>query len=183
MIPDLEIIKFLRRKSGLTQHELSKLSGLSQSYINKIENLNADPPFSVCKKLINLLEKLRSEGEKVNVKSLMTKIKRINMNKTVKDAVILMHDLGVSQLPVTDGVVIVGSFSKRTIPGLIRKGLKCVDELIIKDVMDQPFPMIPEDSPIQLVSNLLEYNEAVLLLNHGIFSGIITKTDLLKIFK
>jgi predicted transcriptional regulator len=44
----------LRKKSNLTQKELSKLCGLSQSYINKIENLSAEPPYSVAKKLIEL---------------------------------------------------------------------------------------------------------------------------------
>ena len=183
MIPDLEVVKFLRKRAGVTQHELSKLTGLSQSYINKIENLKADPPYSVCRKLISVLERMKNEAEKVDVRSLMTRIKRINLNKNVKDAVNLMHELGVSQLPVTDGVVIVGSFTKNTIPSLIRKGYKNVEKMLIKDVMGNPFPMIPEDSPIQLVSNLLEYNEAVLLLKKGIFSGIVSKKDLLKIFK
>ncbi len=181
MLPELSIIKVYRKKAGLTQRELSKLIGISQSYLNKIENLTAQPPYNIAKKIIEKVKELRERNEQVNIKSLMTKIKRINSNKTVKEAVKLMNELNVSQLPVTDGVVIVGSFTKKTIPKLINKGLKNIEELIIKDVMEQPFPMIPVNSPIQLVSNLLEYNEAVLLLNKGLFAGIITKKDLMKI--
>ncbi|MBN1923706.1 MAG: CBS domain-containing protein [Nanoarchaeota archaeon] len=183
MLPDLSIIKIYRKKAGVSQKELSRLLKISQSYLNKIENLASEPPYNLGKRIIETLKSLKNKNESVEVKSLMTKIKRVNLNKTVKEAVDLMHELGVSQLPVTDGVVIVGSFTKRTIPLLIKRGYKNVEELVVKDVMEAPFPMIPEDSPIQLVSNLLEYNEAVLLLKNGIFSGIISKKDLLKVLE
>ena len=181
MLPDLNIIKIYRKKAGLTQKQLSKLVNVSQSYINKIENLCAEPHYNMGKKIIDTLKQLKDKKEKVNVKKLMTKVKLINLNKTVKEAVELMHNLNISELPVTNGVVIVGSFTKKHISSLIKKGYKNVEDLVLKNIMGIPFPMISEESPIQLVSNLLEYNEAVLLLKDGIFSGIITKKDLLKI--
>jgi predicted transcriptional regulator len=181
MLPDLEIIKIFRKKSGLTQKKLSKLVGLSQSYINKIENLTAQPPYNVAKKIIELLQKYKNDNEKIILKKIMTKIKTINSSKKLKDAILIMDELRVSQLPVANEGIIVGSLTKKTIPKLIKENIKDILEKKVSEVMDLPFPMIPEDSPIELLSTLLEYNEAVLILNYGKLSGIITKYDLIKI--
>ncbi|MFA5333904.1 MAG: helix-turn-helix domain-containing protein [Candidatus Nanoarchaeia archaeon] len=183
MLPDLEIIKPLRKKSGLTQKELSKLTGMSQSYINKIENLAAEPTYSVAKKIIDLLKNSKSEYENVNVKKLMTPIRAVGIKKTLKDAINLMDELSVSQMPVCEGDVIIGSLTKKAIYNLIKKGVKNIEAQIISDIIEPPFPMIPQESCIKLISDLLEYNEAVILLNRGKLAGIITKHDLLKIIK
>ncbi|MFA5303914.1 MAG: helix-turn-helix domain-containing protein [Candidatus Nanoarchaeia archaeon] len=183
MLPDLEIIKSLRKKSGLTQKELSKLTGLSQSYINKIENLVAEPTYNVAKKIIDLLKNSKSEYENVNVKKLMTPIRAVSIKKTLKDAINLMDALNVSQMPVCEGDVIIGSLTKKAIYNLIKKGVKNIEAQIISDIIEPPFPMIPEESCIKLISDLLEYNDAVILLNRGKLAGIITKHDLLKILK
>jgi predicted transcriptional regulator len=183
MLPDLDIIKVLRKKSNLTQKELSKLCGLSQSYINKIENLSAEPPYSVAKKLIELLRKYKGEYEGLNAKKLMTPIRTISPQKTLKDAVIMMDSINVSQLPVADNGVILGSITKKSIPLLIKNGVKNIESQPIGNIMEPPFPLIPDNSDISLISTLLEYNEAVILLNFGKLSGIITKSDLMKVLK
>jgi predicted transcriptional regulator len=183
MLPDLEIIKILRKKAGLTQKELSNLTNLSQSYINKIENLSAEPPYSIAKKIINLLKSKKSEYEGLSAKKLMTNIRTVNPKKTLKEAVILMDELKVSQLPVAENGVIVGSITKKSIPSLIKKGVKDIESQIIENIMELPFPMIPETSDIGLISALLEYNEAIILLNWGKLSGIITNNDLMKVLK
>ncbi len=181
MLPELSVIKKLRKKAGLTQKQLARLTGLSQSYINKIENRIAEPPYNVAKRIIELLE--NNINKEFNVKSLMTKIRTINQNKRIRDAINLMSELGVSQLPVESEGLIVGSFTKKTIPRLIKKGVKNIDEQLIKDVMDSPFPMIPLDSSRKLITNLLEFNDAVLILDKGKFKGIITRHDLIKSLK
>jgi len=145
-----------RKKASLTQNELSKLTGLSQSYVNKIENLIAEPPYSVAKKIIELLNDYKNVD--FDVKLLMTKIRTVSSKNTIGQA---MSELNVSQLPVINDGLIVGSITKKTIPKLIKKGVKNIESQLISDVMDSPFPMIPDGSKVELISLLLEFNEAV----------------------
>lgn len=180
MLPDLEVVKILRKRSGLTQKQLSNALGISQSYLNKIENELAEPPYNTAKKIIEHLENIISE-DKTSPKKLMTKIRTISSKKKIKEAVQLMSELSVSQLPVVKEGLIIGSFTKKTIPRLIKKGVKNIENQELEDVMDAPFPMIPDNSKMQLITLLLEFNEAVLLLNKGKFAGIITRHDLLKL--
>ncbi|MEM1724974.1 MAG: CBS domain-containing protein, partial [Thermoplasmata archaeon] len=52
----------------------------------------------------------------------------------------------------------------------------------VRDFMDEPFPQVSENTPIKIVSYLLKNYQAVLVTSMGKVTGIITKSDLLKIF-
>ena len=58
------------------------------------------------------------------------------------------------------------------------------DELskqLIEQIMDEAFPTVGEDTPLSMVSALLQYEPAVLVARKGRVLGIITKADLLKV--
>ena len=55
MVVELEEIKEIRKKLGLTQSDLAKRAGVSQSLIAKVESGRLDPAYSNAQKLINAL--------------------------------------------------------------------------------------------------------------------------------
>jgi predicted transcriptional regulator len=46
--------------------------------------------------------------------------------------------------------------------------------------MEDVFPTVNEDTPITVISSLLQYSQAVLVTKKGYTRGIVTKADLLK---
>jgi len=48
-------------------------------------------------------------------------------------------------------------------------------------LMDSPFPMVDENTPVEPVKSLLRYYQAVLIIKRNNIVGIITKADLLSL--
>jgi len=53
MLPDLKIIKKLRKQFGMTQKELAEAVNLKQSTISRTENGTIDPPYSKVRIIFN----------------------------------------------------------------------------------------------------------------------------------
>ena len=49
--------------------------------------------------------------------------------------------------------------------------------------MKESFPIVPETSEVEVVANLLHHYGAVLIKKDGNISGIITKSDLIKMIR
>ena len=47
--------------------------------------------------------------------------------------------------------------------------------------MDPPFPVIDSKAPVELAASLLRHYNAVLVTTRGDVTGILTKSDLLKL--
>src|ERR671919_612108 len=100
-----------------------------------------------------------------------------------RDAVSLLHEHSVSQLPVVSGHdphTVVGSVSER---GLLRHAMD--DPALlgaeIVDVMEAPFPAVAaEDAVREVVELLADKREAVLVNMDGRATGILTRADLLE---
>ncbi len=57
--PEFEIVRAMidaRRKTGLTQKELSERAGIAQSDISKLENGNANPSINTLKRLAKAMD-------------------------------------------------------------------------------------------------------------------------------
>lgn len=188
MLPELSDIIKLRKKLGLTQRELAKLSGVSQSLIAKIESGKIIPSYSKAKIIFDTLENLEEKVFKANIKAsdiMNRKVIGIKANDKVIKASQIMLKHGFSQLPVFNKGRLVGSISEKDIMSLLSKGLK-MDELsniYVNDVMDDPFPQIPAKTPLSVIHALLQTFNAVLVINRGKIVGIITKADMLKIIE
>jgi cystathionine beta-synthase len=51
----------------------------------------------------------------------------------------------------------------------------------VSDVMDQPFPVVESDQPVESVAKLLsKSNRAVLMKKDGVVQGIVTRFDVLE---
>jgi predicted transcriptional regulator len=180
MLSELERIKQMRQKLGLTQTQLAKMAGVSQSLITKIERGNIEPSYSIARKIFTLLEEELAEKQKVIIaKNICTKhIAFIKTDDTIEMAIKLMKKLAISQMPVMKENIIVGSISEETFiknyERIKSKNMK------VEEIMDEPFPTIPENTHIALIRDILKTYPVVILTKQGKPTGIISKADLLK---
>lgn len=182
MLPPLEEIVKKRKMLGLTQKQLSRLAGVSQSLIAKLESGTIDPSYTKVKGVFDVLEQLEMKTD-VHAREILHKeVVGVDKNDVVSKAVRLMTDHGYSQLPVFDGEHPVGSISEKTILNQILGGkdLTHLSMLAVEEIMDEAFPQVGEDAPLSMISSLLQVYPAVLISKLGKVVGIVTKADLLK---
>jgi len=183
-LPSLSEIKPLRKKLNITQKELGVLCSIPQSTISRIENNTIDPPYSKVELIFEHLEKKRAEREKLkkHAEDIMTKnIISIKSSSTIREAVDLMNNNEISQLPIIENGQNMGSLTSKKIQKTLTDNSQLIntDISIIKEL---PFPEVDKKWNIKDISNLLVKYPAVLVkdINHR-FIGIITDSDLLKI--
>jgi len=184
--PDTAEIKRLRKAMDMTQMDLSKMAGIPQSTIAKVENDSINGSYSTVKKLFEALEgemDRRRQGRKArDVAS--RDIVSIQAGEKVRRASELMRASGYSQLPVFEGQQPVGSISEYDILLLLRDGTSMEEagEKTVKKMMNEAFPVVGEDTPLDTVTSLLSSSKAVLVGRKGVITGIITSADVLKLF-
>jgi predicted transcriptional regulator len=183
MLPSLEEISRRRRILGLTQKDLANLANVSQSLIAKLESGKIDSSYTKVKAIFDSLERIEIEKKSFVRDVLNPRIIGIQKDRNVSDAVQLMKENGYSQLPVFDGEFVIGSVSEKTILKQISDGkdLNTLSKLFVSEIMEEAFPQIAEDTPLSMVSNLLQGYSAILATKKGKIVGILTKADLLKI--
>jgi len=93
-----------------------------------------------------------------------------------------MHDTAFSQFPVESRRRIVGSITERGINSTIDKYREKAERIKVRDVMEEPFPIVPSSTPLPLIIQLLQRYQAVLVSKKGRIVGIITNADIGKIF-
>jgi len=180
-LPPITEIGKLRKRLGLTQTQLADRAKVSQSLVARLEAGTVDPRYSKVAKIFSALDDLK--GKEVTARQIMTtEVVGIQNTASIEYAVSKMKKYNVSQMPVLDGDNVLGSFSERSILDLISRGFdaKSFSKEEVKGHMEDAFPTVKPDTPLTLVSALLEHNTAVLVQEHGKNTGIITKADLLK---
>ena len=182
MLPSLEEVAKKRRMLDLTQKQLAKLAGVSQSLIAKLESKKINPSYTKAKAIFDALERLEIKTEVHAWEVLHHGVVGVQKSDPVSKAVRLMTHHGYSQLPVFDGEHAVGSISEKTMLGQVSAGKDSaqVSKLPIGDIMEEAFPQVGEDAPLPLISSLLQVYPAVLISKKGKVVGIVTKADLLK---
>jgi cystathionine beta-synthase len=107
----------------------------------------------------------------------------VNAHQAVRDAVALLHEHRVSQLPVvsaSDDQVVVGSVAER---GLLAHAVRDPSLLgaQVVDVMDPPLAAVAAGDPLSdAVELLVGERSALLVLDDGHPIGIVSRTDLLE---
>ena len=182
MLAALETIAIRRRRLGLTQSQLAKQAGVSQSYIAKLEAKKIEPSYTRVMAIFEALQRLERSRE-ARSNEIMTKdVVGVQVCDKVQSAVKLMRETGYSQLPVFDGERSVGSVSESTIIDRIvdRKRGEVITDGLVSEIMDDAFPQVGEDAPVSLLTSLFRVYPAVLVSKKGEVAGIVTKADLLK---
>jgi cystathionine beta-synthase len=122
---------------------------------------------------------LRRKREAGEIPSLVT----VETHFRVRDAVALLHEHRVSQLPVVsahDPTTMVGAIGER---GLLRHAAEdpaLLDAQIV-DVMEPPFAAVSSDDPVrEAVELLVGDRQALVVMHEGRAEGLVTRTDLLE---
>ena len=124
----------------------------------------------------DVLARKRDAGE---IPSLVT----VQTHFRVRDAVALLHEHRVSQLPVVsahDTATVVGAIGER---GLLKRAAEnpAILDAEIVDVMEAPFPAVSTEDPVRdAVELLVGDQQALLVTRDGRAEGLVTRTDLLE---
>ncbi|MEM3205707.1 MAG: CBS domain-containing protein, partial [Thermoplasmatales archaeon] len=185
MMPSLNEIKRLREKLNITQKELSRMTGFSQSYIARLERNELNPTYESIRKIFDTLEGelAKREGYIKRARDIMSwDIISVTSKDKLSKAIRKLADHGFSQLPVIDRGVSVGSITDNIIRDIISKyeAHEKIKGIYVKEVMGEPFPQVSENAPVKIISYILTGYQAVLVSKEGKIVGIITKSDLLK---
>ena len=180
MTYELEEVKKIRKKIGLTQSELANRANVSQSLIAKIESGKIDPTYTKAQKIFTALSEFEKK-EEIKAEQLMnTKIIEVDPNESIKDTIAKMKKAQISQLPVIDNHKLLGLVSE----SIILDALLNSKATKVKEIMQEAPPIVSKGTSIQLISNLLRYYPMVVVSEEGRLIGLITKADLLgKLYK
>jgi cystathionine beta-synthase len=124
----------------------------------------------------DVLRRKRDAGE---IPPLVT----VETHHRVRDAVSLLHEHRVSQLPVVsphDPATVVGAISER---GLLKRAAADPSRLEVEivEVMEPPFAAVSTEDPVREAIELLAGDQqALLVMDHGHPAGIVTRGDLLE---
>ena len=170
-----------RKQVNLTQAELAKLAGVSQSVVAKIEAGSINPSYEIVTKIFSVLDDLEHKGSLKAVDIMASRVIFARPDEKIESAIMKMKKSSISQIPVIQRNIVVGLFSDA---GLIdHLGEPNLSGRKVSDVMGDPPPLIPGSTPVKTVSELLKLNPIVLVSEKAKISGIISKTDLLKVVK
>ncbi len=181
ILPTPSEIRILRKKAGLTQKELAKRAGVSQSLIARIEAGTVDPRLSTLRRILKAIEEASKE-KTAKITDIMTdSVISVQINDKVKKAVELMWKYGVSQLPVLDGTRLCGSIREETImKAMITEKPEKILEEPVGELMEEPLPSVNPRADVEdVIKLLISGYPAVLVIDKGEVIGIITKIDVI----
>ncbi len=186
MLPSIEELRKMRKSLGISQKELARTSGVSQSYIARLEKGEINPAYDKVRKIFEYLNNSGNRAREIDIKAelIMTKdVDTCEMNDSIISALNKMREKGYSQLPVaTSDKRIIGTITESNINDMLIKGtsIESLKHLLIKKVMGSVLPQLDKNSPISMIYPLLKYSNAVLIVDGIELKGIITKADVLK---
>ena len=178
---DPKQLKKIRVQLGITQSELARAAGVSQSLIAKLESGLVDPSFSTMKSISEALRsQIRIEGKKAF--EVMSKpVISLQSNLTLSDSIGMLKKNAVSQLPVYNGLRLVGSITENQIVQLLSTvdDPRSVLSKPISNFLQPSFPVVSADTPVEALFSLFKFVPAVLVGTGDKVEGIITKIDML----
>ena len=152
-----------------------------RNYLSKVFNDAWMTQYGFLERASNLTvgDVLRRKADSGEMPPLVT----VETHQRVRDAIALLHEHRVSQLPVVsahDPSTVVGSIGER---GLLRRAAE--DPALlgaeIVEVMEPPFPAVAGGDPVREAVELLVGDQQALLVTvDGRAAGIVTRADLLE---
>ena len=176
-------LRSLRKDINLTQIQLAKLAGVSQSLIARIEKGGIDPRVSTLEKILNALH--FAKGHDHRISDFATKdVVKVNVKEKLSKAAAIMNEKGISQVVIVNhrGTIIGSVREKSLTQNLLEKGISIMDQKI-EHFLDEPFPEISMSTPLEKIKSLLLDADALILIDKGHIDGIVTKADIIKFFR
>lgn len=183
MLPTAQEFRYLRKKAGLTQEALAEKAGLSQSLIARIEKGDIDTKLSTAQRMLDVIRGAESKRPRaLGLKDCMVSpVIYCKSSDSVRRAVGMMEENGISQMPVMENGKAIGSVVDTDLVQILaKKGVRSTKRLV-SDVMSKPFPQLEVGSPIDKAVGLLTKNSAVLVMRGPHIAGIVTKADVLRL--
>lgn len=186
MLPTIEEIMKMRRNLGVSQKDLAKSVGVSQSYIARLEKGEINPAYDKIRKIYSYLERRGQNAERMDIKAeklMSAPVIWATPNDSVLTCLSTMRKSGFSQLPVGGkGNPNVGTVTESDINDLLVSGtpIESLKGMSIRSVMSEPLPVVGKNSPLYALYPLLRFFGAVLISDSGEIVGIVTKADVLK---
>jgi predicted transcriptional regulator len=186
MLPTIEELRKMRKNLGISQKELARVSGVSQSYIARLEKGSINPAYDKIRKIFDYLNRSgqRAKNIDLTVESIMTKtLITCYPTDSIMSALNIMRQKGYSQLPVIthDGKT-VGTITESDVNDMLIKGasIESLKNLLVRKVMGSTLPQVDKSSPVSMIYPMLKYSSAVLVTDSGELKGIVSKADILK---
>ncbi len=183
LLPELREIRERRVRLRMSQRDLAKNLGVSQSLIAKIERNKVSPSYALVRRVFSYLDSMHTAnaGRAVDISS--RPVAYVQTEDAVQKAVRILQSTGYKQLPVRDGEVWAGCIYERTISRhlLETNDPRSLLRRQVGQIMDEALPLAAEDTPITALIPLLQQAQAVLVTRKGRVTGIITNADLLKL--
>ncbi len=174
---ELKDIKNIRKKFNLTQSDLAKKAGVSQSMIAKIESGRLEPTYSHAVKIFEVLDNLSNEKELLAKDIMQKKVLFVSPDDEIGSAISIMKKYEVSQIPVIKKGHVVGTISEAVILDNLVGGKKIV---FVKEIMCDSPPSVSINTPIRTIIDLLRSFSIVVVNDAGEIKGVITKSDLIR---
>ena len=186
MLPTIEELRKMRKNLGISQKELARVSGVSQSYIARLEKGSINPAYDKIRKIFDYLNRSgqRAKNMDLTVESIMTKtLITCYPTDSIMSALNIMRQRGYSQLPVIthDGRT-VGTITESDVNDMLIKSasIESLKNLLVRKVMGSTLPQVDKSSPVSMIYPMLKYSSAVLVTDGGELRGIVSKADILK---
>jgi cystathionine beta-synthase len=106
------------------------------------------------------------------------KIVSIPLGVTVEQAVNLMREHDISQIPIIEGGEVVGSLSEARILEILIQNPDAKRKPVA-EYMERPFPVISEDSSLAEITKAVGHETTAILVKQASGYDIITKSDLI----
>ncbi len=173
MINELSQIKVMRKKLSMTQTQLAKIAGVSQSLIAKIEAEHIDPTYSNVQKIFTALNDFGKKHELKASEIMNVKVISAEPNDDIEDVIKKIRKFGISQMPVISDHKSVGLVTEAIILDAIlnKKGKK------VSDIMADSPPIVPKNTSANAIIGLLQFAPMILVSENGKLEGVITKAD------
>ena len=183
MLPLVDVVRQVRRSRinlGLTQAELARESGASQSLVAKLEKGRLNPSYEIVRRILEALDRLSASDDETAGDLMHGAPVFAEPSEPLGKALERMKAKGFSQLPVVDHGQPVGSISESSILDRIDQGddLEALKRQPVRLAMKASFPTVGPDTRRRTLVELLRDHECVLVVREGRMVGVVTKSDL-----
>jgi predicted transcriptional regulator len=171
-------LRQMRKEAGLSQTDLAIEVGVSQAYIARLERGSLDPKLSIANRIIEITSSRRA----TTCAEIMTgNPVVVNSRDPVSLAITLMQKHSFSQLPVIKSNSILGVITEKDVIRNLWLDLSGVSVETVMGTMSPP--VMDESTQVDVVIPLFQTYQAILLTKQGRLTGILTRSDILKLGK
>lgn len=183
MLPLDELCRHIRRQRvlhNMTQAELAAEAGVSQSLVAKLERGSINPSYESVRLLLQALDRHERQEEATAHQLMQRQPIYADPTETVGEVLAVMKRHGLSQLPILDGRVPIGSVSESAVLGRLERDadLERLKRQPVRDIMEAAFPTVSPDTRRRTLVEMLRDDAAILVMDDGRLVGVVGKADL-----